>query len=148
MNDQNKVTDKDVEKGDEKNDLRENEKLKDDLSQVSKSGTTASGEVIDKDDKLDENASKEKYKRPSAVIHQFKDMYSQCSRENIHLHQTITFLQEKQHMMSLKVIISSYSYITSSTTLGFPFHTAGIINWRCIRKVDSGRFVAPAPQRL
>lgn len=47
--------------------------------------------------------STEKSKNPSAVVHQFKDMYTKCLNENIRLHQIVTSLQESQHTMSLKV---------------------------------------------
>lgn len=47
--------------------------------------------------------TKENYKNPTAAIRQFKNMYNECSRENIRLHQVITSLQEQQHGMSLKV---------------------------------------------
>jgi len=64
---------------------------------------------IDSDDveghvkKEEGESSKEKYKNPSTVVNQFKDMYTKCLNENIRLHQIITSLQESQHTMSLKV---------------------------------------------
>lgn len=50
-----------------------------------------------------ENSDEEKFKNPMAVAQQYKEMYSECLRENVRLHQIITSLQESQHSMSLKV---------------------------------------------
>lgn len=49
-----------------------------------------------------ENSDEEKFKNPMAVAQQYKEMYSECLRENVRLHQIITSLQESQHSMSLK----------------------------------------------
>lgn len=87
---------------DEEKDMDEsNENSKND---VNANGGNSSKQLSDDEiDNKDRSGEKEKIQHSRVVIKQFEEMYTSSSRENIHLHQTITILQEKQHIMSLKV---------------------------------------------
>lgn len=110
----NKIIDKNNESETKKTDLCQNEEQMSDPSEIDKHSNSVDSdkdlslkqehELKSDNEKNEENLNKETHRAPSRLIKQFKDMYSECSRENIHLHQTVTFLQEKQHIMSLKVI--------------------------------------------
>lgn len=75
------------------------ESLESGSSEMKVSSTEVDGRIKKEDGEL----SKEEYKNPSAVVNQFKDMYTKCLNENIRIHQITTSLQESQHTMSLKV---------------------------------------------
>lgn len=86
------------EKNDEKQDCQEkNSREDDDITDRDVNDGSSSK------DKNDDDSSAANSKNPGTVIKQFKDMYTECSRENIRLHQIITSLQEQQHGMSLKL---------------------------------------------
>lgn len=91
----------------EKSENKDDEKDMDESMENSKNDTHLDGDNSSKPHDDNEDDTKdgigEKDRNPTATIRHFKEMYANSSRENIHLHQTITILQEKQHIMSLKV---------------------------------------------
>lgn len=86
----------------EKEDAQEKQQKRDE-DITDKESNDATSENKGKETSKSDESAKENQKNSSIVIKQFKDMYTECSRENIRLHQIITSLQEQQHSMSLKV---------------------------------------------
>lgn len=100
-------------KNNEKQDGQE-KNSKDDEDITDRDSNDGSNKDRQKNDNKSDDSSMN-FKNPNAVIKQFKDMYTDCSRENIRLHQIITTLQEQQHGMSLKVFIFLFYRIYNFT---------------------------------